>query len=173
MKAAPDPVGHCIYISGKKLAACAKSMPGSFPIYSAATVATFISREEALRERLQAIIDWANLAIKNHAEFDSHGVRNLEGPVFDAAREALAKYPAPQTNMDGWQDISTAHRDGSEILVWNGRRRHVAHFDKIEGEWVSSFKTTTKRLIVAPAPTLWSPLPDEPSTTEGQADASA
>lgn len=47
------------------------------------------ARVEHLEERLQAIIDWADLATKNAAEFDSHGVRNLDGPVFDAAREAL------------------------------------------------------------------------------------
>jgi hypothetical protein len=76
--------------------------------------------------------------------------------------------PAPSQQMTGWQDISSASRDGSEVLIWNGRRRHVAHFDKIEGEWVSSFKTTTKRLIVTPSPTHWSPLPTEPTTTEGQ-----
>lgn len=76
--------------------------------------------------------------------------------------------PPPSPNMDGWKDINSAARDGSEVLIWNGRRRHVAHFDKIEGEWVSSFKTTTKRLVVAPPPTHWSPLPAEPATTEGQ-----
>ncbi len=48
-------------------------------------------RAEHLFERLQAIIDWADLALSNPAEFDSHGVLNLSGPVFDEAREALAK----------------------------------------------------------------------------------
>lgn len=43
-----------------------------------------------MRERLQAVIDWADFATANPAEFDSHGVRNLDGPVFDAAREVLA-----------------------------------------------------------------------------------
>ncbi|MBW9090870.1 hypothetical protein JNB91_23950 [Rhizobium wenxiniae] len=52
--------------------------------------------EAIFRERLQAIIDWADLAMKNRAEFDSHGVRNLDGPVFDAAREALAASPEEQ-----------------------------------------------------------------------------
>ncbi len=57
--------------------------------------------EAVFRERLQAIIDWADLAMKNREEFDSHGVRNLDGPVFDAAREALSKYPPAQTNLAG------------------------------------------------------------------------
>lgn len=47
--------------------------------------------EKVAMERLQAIIDWADFAVSNRAEFDSHGVRNLTGPVFDAARETLAK----------------------------------------------------------------------------------
>lgn len=52
---------------------------------------TDIAHEKAviLAERLQAIIDWCDIAIKNPEEFNSHGVRNLTGPVFDAAREAL------------------------------------------------------------------------------------
>lgn len=56
---------------------------------------------DAAVERLQAIIDWADLAMRNPQEFDSHGVRNLDGPVFDAAREFLDgedffASPAPQ-----------------------------------------------------------------------------
>lgn len=58
--------------------------------------------EAIFRERLKAIIDWADLAMKNRAEFDSHGVRNLDGPIFDAAREALAAAPAPQVMGDDW-----------------------------------------------------------------------
>ena len=53
--------------------------------------------EAIFKERLQAIIDWADLAMKNREQFDSHGVRNLDGPVFDAAREALAANPSPKT----------------------------------------------------------------------------
>jgi hypothetical protein len=58
--------------------------------------------EAIFRERLQAIIDWADLAMKNRAVFDSHGVRNLDGPVFDAAREALASTSPPKTNPIGY-----------------------------------------------------------------------
>jgi hypothetical protein len=53
------------------------------------------SRVEFLEERLQAIIDWCDIAMRNADEFDSHGVRNLDGPVFDAARDALSS-PAKQ-----------------------------------------------------------------------------
>jgi hypothetical protein len=47
------------------------------------------ARAKMLEERLQAIIDWCDIAMKNADEFDSHGVRNLTGPIFDAARDAL------------------------------------------------------------------------------------
>lgn len=45
--------------------------------------------QDLYRERLQAIIDWADFALANPGEFNSHGVRNLDGPVFDAARDLL------------------------------------------------------------------------------------
>lgn len=79
--------------------------------------------------------------------------------------------PAPETKTVGWEHISSAPRDGSDVLVWNGWRRHVAAWDHIESAWVSSFRTTTKRLEVLPAPTHWQPLPAEPPAlaSEGQA----
>jgi hypothetical protein len=46
------------------------------------------------RDALQAIINWADFALKNKAEFDSHGVMVLDGPAFDKARAALAKAKA-------------------------------------------------------------------------------
>ena len=45
-----------------------------------------------LADRLQAITDWCDLALTHKDEFDKHGVKNLEGPVFDAARAVLAQY---------------------------------------------------------------------------------
>ncbi|QIG68678.1 hypothetical protein EVB67_028 [Rhizobium phage RHph_TM3_3_14B] len=50
--------------------------------------------EDALAEaigRLKAIINWADLAMKNPDEFDSHGVQLLDGPVFDEARALIAR----------------------------------------------------------------------------------
>ncbi|TCP88940.1 hypothetical protein C8J31_102109 [Rhizobium sp. PP-CC-2G-626] len=76
--------------------------------------------EEIFRERLQAIIDWADLAMKNAGEFDSHGVRNLDGPVFDAAREALASTPDPQNNGVGRYPIESAPKDGTWFLAYRG-----------------------------------------------------
>ena len=53
--------------------------------------AHLIASAPELYEALRTIIDWADFALKNPREFDSHGVRNLDGPAFDTARAALAK----------------------------------------------------------------------------------
>lgn len=63
---------------------------------------------------------------------------------------------------DQWQTIDSAPRDGEFVLTWNGHRQHVSQYDRVEGEWVSSFKTVTKRLTVQPPPTHWMPLPSPP-----------
>jgi len=52
--------------------------------------AALIKAAPAMFEALQAIIDWANFALENPQAFDSHGVRNLDGPAFDRARAAIA-----------------------------------------------------------------------------------
>lgn len=53
-----------------------------------------------IRDRLQAIIDWADLATANSSEFNGHGVALLSGEVFDKARAALAaQSPAPIGEM--------------------------------------------------------------------------
>lgn len=66
-----------------------------------------------------------------------------------------------------WQPIEPK-LDGTEYLTWNGRRYHVAKFDKVENEWVSSFTTVTKRLPISPPPRVFMPLPAAP-TTEAEA----
>lgn len=46
-----------------------------------------------LRERLQAIIDWSDLAQSRPAEFSSAEARMLRGPIFDRARAAMEPQP--------------------------------------------------------------------------------
>lgn len=46
----------------------------------------------ALCERLTAILDWCDLAADQPGTFNQQGVKLLQGPAFDAARNALAEY---------------------------------------------------------------------------------
>ena len=48
-------------------------------------------RIEQLEAALQGIIDWADFAMGRPDQFDSHGVRNLDGPAFDHARAVLGE----------------------------------------------------------------------------------
>jgi hypothetical protein len=77
-----------------------------------------------LRERLQAIIDWADIALRNPQGFNSHGVRNLDGPVFDAAREVLATLP----------DGSASDRVTEDAEPSTGRLGHINPPSNLSGE---------------------------------------
>lgn len=60
---------------------------------------TGVTTGDPCRDALQSIITWADFAMKNKDEFDSHGVSLLDGPIFDKARAALAS-PSPQPNVE-------------------------------------------------------------------------
>lgn len=65
-------------------------------------------------ERLQAIVDWADLALSRPEEFDSHGVKNLDGPVFDDARAYLA---SAAQEADAAPDLLASLRYTTQALV--------------------------------------------------------
>ena len=60
---------------------------------------------QALYERLTAILDWCDLVSENPERWAGMGVKLLQGPTFDAAREAIAQYaayaPKDTTNDQG------------------------------------------------------------------------
>lgn len=118
--------------------------------------------EAVFRERLQAIIDWADLAMKNRAEFDSHGVRNLDGPVFDAAREALSVPPAntsPETQIWGdMQAVDCVLSIGSSSVCAHGTLGCVNHHAQI-AEWEREEKLTIEQAwtILCETPDITSP----------------
>ncbi|WP_234053679.1 MULTISPECIES: DUF551 domain-containing protein [unclassified Xanthobacter] len=99
---------------------------------------------------------------------DADSDENLDAASRQSARTdadaAWAVVEAAERN-DDWRPIATAPKDGTFMLVWNGRRLHVAAFDPVENGWISSFKTVTKRLMVEPNPTHWTPAPTPPSHT--------
>lgn len=94
-------------------------------------------------------------------------------------RAMLAASPQPPPAKDGWQDISTAPRDGTRILIAGGTYhytgdtfRHepdflitdIAHFsDNDGGCWFSRFGSEYDEGYVH-APTHWMPLPAPPAT---------
>lgn len=89
--------------------------------------------EIIFRERLQAIIDWADLALKNRAEFDSHGVSNLDGPIFDAAREALvtshcvtSKFERVQRNVGHLLGLMERRPTDRHKLTYTNYRRETS-----------------------------------------------
>ena len=49
------------------------------------------ARISQLESAAQGVLDWADLAMNNPDEFDSHGVRNLDGPAFDKLRDVMTK----------------------------------------------------------------------------------
>lgn len=56
-----------------------------------------------------------------------------------------------------WQPISTAPKDGAELLLWTGVKQIVGfYFEDDFGEWVGLY---TGRQIF---PTHWQPLPPPP-----------
>lgn len=52
-------------------------------------------------------------------------------------RQALRKYQSKQPSEGVWQDISTAPRDGTEILVFTGGY-HIVHFNEETKTWVDN-----------------------------------
>jgi hypothetical protein len=171
------------------------AMIGGAPDLSERDALLFLTDKATyLYERLQAVIDWADLALSMPQEFDGHGVRNLDGPVFDEARRALSALAAPKGEEErglspsvaesaaipqeahpadaepsGWRDISTARKKHGEtvLLVADGR--------VIAAEWgTTDYDRSAKRYNqgwttgpsspVRGVVTLWQPLPEPPAS---------
>jgi hypothetical protein len=104
--------------------------------------------EIIFRERLQAIIDWADLALLNRDVFDKHGARNLDGPVFDAARDALNGPPAEVREIDGGRFEEWSLADITGQCRMQAREQFDPEFASFMGE-------VAKRLMaLAAAPSL-------------------
>ena len=75
----------------------------------------------SIREAAQGVVDWADFALANPKEFDSHGVKNLDGPAFDKLRAALAATAN-----------SRAEAIGVKPLEWKAVRKAVIGADGYE-----------------------------------------
>ena len=61
-----------------------------------------------------------------------------------------------------WQPISTAPKDGTEILLCRNGARFIGHWDKVYG-WLDQFDMMRD-------PTTWQPLPRPPNASTGRSD---
>lgn len=59
-----------------------------------------------------------------------------------------------------WADISTAPRDGTRVLIWNGFGQAVVSWDCVYDNWRVSAGAIVRN------PTHWMPLPRPPETKE-------
>lgn len=62
--------------------------------------------------------------------------------------------------MSDWQDIDSAPRDGTDVLLWDGQAVELGHWldwDDGTGDWVDR-----ELLPLRPTPTDWQPLPPPP-----------
>lgn len=69
-----------------------------------------------------------------------------------------------EKEASAWQPIETAPRDGTRVLVWDGKHggHYVARYDEDDlWEWGND-------LCGSLEPTHWMPLPPEPPTTCGE-----
>jgi len=93
---------------------------------------------------------------------------NNSGFILDMRRDIDALPTFPDPSLAGWQDISSAPRDGTEILVAYARCgfvKKLVYFDKIHKYWKSKGEP---ELGLETNATHWMPLPSAPSEDGGK-----
>jgi hypothetical protein len=165
--ASTDPVGYCVWISPTKLAACAKSMRNSFPVYASPQPVT----KPAPVQRSGGSDD-----LQDHF---SQSIINQMGqtqvPVLMTPTPATRDNPAVTKPAmgEGWMPIETAPKDGTEFIGWDGRRpfrcKNTKHYVKWPHEeggptfrdvWSGDYYDS----VMPENPTHWMPLPAPPAT---------
>lgn len=92
----------------------------------------------------------------------------VSGPIPDRpgdySKQAIADKPVAQDEKNGWQDISTAPKDGTEIIVTDGKTPCVVHWIKysnplLGGIWQGNYYDGYDyEYISGSGPTHWQPL---------------
>ena len=84
------------------------------------------------------------------------GAGGVSGPLMGIAAP-------PTAQAEGWRAISTAPRDGTEVLAdTSGLGRVVVYWDDEESQWGTGLGYLDRG-----APTHWMPLPPPPTSAEG------
>ena len=90
------------------------------------------------------------------AQLEAIGAGGVSGPLMGIAAP-------PTAQAEGWRPISTAPRDGTEVLAdTSGLGRVVVYWDDEESQWGTGLGYLDRG-----APTHWMPLPPSPTSAEG------
>lgn len=82
--------------------------------------------------------------------------------VLDTIEECIDLIERLQAQQ-AWQDISTAPRDWTPVLAWNGKQQMVVAFDARSGYWAMlDDRTCQDDIIPDHEPTHWKPLSESP-----------
>ena len=90
------------------------------------------------------------------AQLEAIGAGGVSGPL-------VGRAAPPTAQAEGWRPISTAPRDGTEVLAdTSGLGRVVVYWDNEESQWGTGLGYLDRG-----APTHWMPLPPPPTSAEG------
>lgn len=90
------------------------------------------------------------------AQLEAVGAGGVSGPL-------MGRAAPPTAQAEGWRPISTAPRDGTEVLAdTSGLGRVVVYWDDEESQWGAGLGYLDRG-----APTHWMPLPPPPTSAEG------
>lgn len=131
--------------------ALAKGKPLASETFALGMAAGLRLAKQLLAVKLQALLDGSDLP---SPEMDARTPewKEMAGNLSMRRTDAKSILPSPE-----WQDISTAPKDTTAVLVWTARGAVVA--SKNRHSWWS-----TKPGLYSCAPTHWQPLPAPPSS---------
>ena len=113
------------------------------------TMSQYASKDDmigAMRKRIAEL----------ESELEAVGAGGVSGPL-------VGRASPPTAQAEGWRPISTAPRDGTEVLAdTSGLGLVVVYWDDDESQW-----GTGLGYLERGAPTHWMPLPPPPTSAEG------
>lgn len=119
-------------------------------------------RDEAMKRALEAALDAANAR--------AEALEAKLGKAVEATQKADTELSMLEGAGDGWQDIASAPRDGTEILLWfpeevargDLARRSGYWNGNSGGDWYDNEWASDGMSALHGTPTRWRPLPAPP-----------